>query len=180
MIVASRYLPYIFTLAKTAIFLVVILIIVHFYVATIFIVDGASMSPNLVGGQIVLVNRLEYIFGEPKRGDMVVLRYPGDPEKRTFVKRVVGLPGEKVSIQGGEIYINDRLLRELYIKVTTTTERESAIVIPVNEYYTLGDNRPASNDSRIFKTTPRRFLVGKVNAIIFPFNQIQIVPKVYY
>lgn len=176
----NRYLSYLYALTKTAILLVVGLVVSHLFVATIFVVEGASMVPNLTDGEIVLVNRLIYTFGQPRRGDIVVLRYPGDPDHRTFVKRVVARPGEKVTVDRGRLIINDQPLLESYLASTLPTDRDQEIVVPPNEYYTLGDNRPVSNDSRVFGTTPRRFLVGRVSAIFFPLGQARIIPKVFY
>lgn len=177
---SHRVLAYLYNLGKGAFFLGLTLTLGHFFVATVFIVDGASMLPNLQSGEIVLVNRLIYQIGQPERGDIVVLRYPGDPTKRTFVKRIIGLPGEKIVLKDNQVLINNTPLVESYLESVTRPVRHQEYVVPANEYYTLGDNRPASNDSRTFGSTPKRFLVGRVSAIIWPFDQAKIIPKAFY
>src|SRR3990167_11464841 len=86
-----------YELTKWIIVLLVIGTLVHFYVGTLFIVDGESMEPNFHSGQYIIVDRWQYNFGVPERGDVVVLRFPGDPEHKKYIKRVIGLPGEHVS-----------------------------------------------------------------------------------
>lgn len=177
---SHRVLAYLYNLGKGAFFLGLTLTLVHFFVATVFIVDGGSMLPNLQTGAIVLVNRLIYQISQPERGDMVVLRYPGDPTKRTFVKRIIGLPGEKIILKDNQIWVNNTPLVESYLESVTRPVRHQELIVPADEYYTLGDNRPVSNDSRTFGSTPRRFLVGRVSVIVWPFNQLKIIPQVFY
>lgn len=177
---SHRLLAYLYNLGKGAFFLGLIITLVHFFVATVFIVDGASMLPNLQSGAIVLINRLIYQVGQPTRGDIVVLRYPGDPTKRIFVKRIIGLPGERIALSDNQILVNNAPLVESYLESVTRPVRHREFIVPVDEYYTLGDNRWASNDSRTFGSTPKRFLVGRVSAIIFPFDQAKIIPKAFY
>src|SRR3972149_9776507 len=103
-----------YELTKWLIVGVLLLTMVHFFVATIFIVDGISMEPNYHTGEFIIVNRWQYLFGHPQRGDVVVLKFPGDPEHKKYIKRIIGLPGENVIIQEGQVFINSRKLVESY------------------------------------------------------------------
>ena len=104
----------------------------------------------------------------PERGQPVVVKYPGDPENKRYVKRVIGLPGEKIVISGGKVYINGDPLDERYLPVYFETEPDSNWDLGGEEYYLMGDNRANSNDSRYFGAVEKRFFIGRAIAIIFP------------
>ena len=161
-----------------------------------FRVDGSSMRPTLEGGQYLLVNKLVYLtidterisrmipfwnvdesnahfaIHPPKRGEVIVFRFPGDPSK-DFVKRVIGLPGEEVELQNGTVYIDGIPLEEPYL-----TERDAADEPPVlvgeKEYFVLGDNRRSSRDSRTWGGVPEENVVGKVWIVYWPFSNINL------
>lgn len=160
----------IFELTKWIVVVIILLTLCHFFVATISIVDGVSMEPNFRNGEYLIINRYQYNFGEPNRGDAVVLKFPGDPEHKKYIKRIVGLPGERVQIKDSKILINGQVLNEDYIPASVPTLAEKNIdqVLPVNEYFIVGDNRLNSNDSRIWGTAGRDFLIGKAWFQIFP------------
>ena len=170
----------IFELTKWIIVVTILLMLCHFFIATISIVDGVSMEPNFKNGEYLIINRYQYNFGKPERGDAVVLKFPGDPEHKKYIKRVVGLPGERVQLQAGKILINGSILNESYIPVTIQTFAEKPIdqVLPPNEYFIVGDNRMNSNDSRIWGTAGREFLIGKAWFQFFP--KIRIISSPNY
>jgi signal peptidase I len=156
-------------LARGVIILVIILIIINSFWITIFVVDGLSMEPNLHDKELVLLQRNAYVREKnPKRGDIVVVQYPGDPAHKKYVKRVIGLPGEKVETKDGRVYINGELLRELYVSYGVMSEPNGDWVLSDIEYFLMGDNRSNSNDSRFFGGVEKRFIVGKALDIIFP------------
>ena len=99
---------FVFDFARWLVILAVVLTLLHFFVITIYIVDGASMDPTLKTGEIAVLNKIVYDFGDPARGDIVVVKYPGDPENKRYVKRVIGLPNEKVEVRAGGVYINNK------------------------------------------------------------------------
>lgn len=175
-----KLISYAYALGKQAIFFMVAVAVIHLFILTIFIIDGISMVKTLDDGQIVLVERIRYAFSQPRRGDVVVLHYPGDPENRTFVKRIIGLPGESIIVKGGRVFINHQELLEPYLGPDIETDRDREVTLGSQEYYVLGDNRPVSNDSRVFGPVEKRFLVGRVIAITIPINQAKIIPKVFY
>ena len=165
-----------------------------------FRVDGSSMVPTLDSGQYLLVNKLVYFRPDtsriskiipfwnsdtssdhfavhpPKRGEVIVFRFPRDPSK-DFVKRVIGLPGEEVEIRSGMTYIDGSPLEEPYLTV-----RDDSTLGPITmkgkEYFVMGDNRRSSNDSRAWGAVPEQNVVGKVWLIYWPFSRIQVLNTV--
>ena len=168
-----------FALTKWIIVLVIFVTLIHFFIGTLAIVDGVSMEPNFHTGEYILVNRLDYNLGKFARGDAVVLKFPGDPERKKYIKRIIGLPGERVEVKNDRVYINGKLLNEPYIPSTVSTESPSRIVneiVKPDEYFIMGDNRPNSNDSRVWGTAGRRFLIGKAVFQILPkFKKIDSI-----
>ena len=133
------------------------------------VVDGDSMQPGLAGGQYVLVSRMAFRRCGPSRGDLVVMRQPGEPE-RDYIKRVVGLPGECVRVESGGVFINDCQLEEPYLGLERDTgagrggngmsSKEWAV--GDDSYFVMGDNRANSDDSRLFGPLKRDLIIGKV------------------
>lgn len=158
----------IFDLAKWLILLLIILTIVTTFFVSAFVVDGLSMEPNLHDNELVLWDKKSYQDKKPDRGDVVVMNYPGDPKKKKYVKRIIGLPGERIDIYNGYVYVNKKLYKEKYISLDTPTAPEGTWNLEPDQYFLLGDNRPNSNDSRYFGPVERRFLLGKGIAIIWP------------
>jgi signal peptidase I len=129
-----------------AVVLAAVLFFVLQFVFQNTIVEGRSMEPNFVDRQWLLVNKLAYRFGDPARGDVIVFMAPEGPEKE-FIKRVVGLPGESVTIRDGVVAIDGRPLDEPWLP-RRDHSRFGPLVVPPDHYFVLGDNRPDSNDSR--------------------------------
>lgn len=129
-----------------AVVLAAVLFFVLQFVFQNTIVEGRSMEPNFVDRQWLLVNKLAYRFGDPTRGDVIVFMAPEGPEKE-FIKRVVGLPGESITIRDGMVAIDGRPLDEPWLP-RRDHSRFGPYVVPPDHYFVLGDNRPDSNDSR--------------------------------
>jgi signal peptidase I len=126
-----------------------------------FVVDGHSMLPNFDTSQFIIVSRVAYILGDPQRGDVVVFHYPLQYD-RDFIKRVIGLPGETVTILDGRVYIDDRLLEEPYIaNFCRGKSCDGEWVVGPQQYFVLGDNRGASKDSQDFGPVDRKYIVGR-------------------
>jgi signal peptidase I len=124
-------------------------------------VEGTSMQPELLDQERIFVNKFVYHFEEIHRGDIVVFWYPKDPSK-SFIKRVLGVPGDVVSIREGQVYINGQLVEERYVP-QGYQDVDSYPPVRVREgyYYVLGDHRNASNDSRSWGLVPRKYIYGK-------------------
>lgn len=173
-----------FEIARGIILVAVLVTLIHLFIATVFIVEGVSMEPNLHTSELVLVDRASYLFGEPARGDIVVLRFPGDPENRKYIKRLIGLPGETVDIQSGRVLINNQPLAEAYLPLERLTGEaipgKTHWVLGDDEFFLIGDNRNNSNDSRTWDAANRRFLIGKAVFILLPFADAGLIPKETY
>ncbi len=158
-----------FDLTKWVILAIVVLVLIGSFWYSIFIIDGISMEPNFLDGEVVVLDKTFFRSDKtPERGQPVVVQYPGDPENKRYVKRVIGLPYEKITISSGKVYIDGGLLNERYLPVYFETEPDSDWDLDENEYYLMGDNRNNSNDSRYFGAVEKRFFIGKAVAIIFP------------
>lgn len=145
-------------LAETILLTLVIFFLVRMGVEN-YKVEGQSMEPNLHSGQYLIVDKISYKFRQPERGDIIIFKAPQSPD-RNFVKRVIGLPGEKVEIRRGQVFINDRLLYEPYIDARWGYNWGPATV-GANEYFVLGDNRNNSSDSHSWGMLPKANIIGK-------------------
>ena len=161
---------------------IALLLQVRLFVALPFVVSGESMRPTFETGDYIVVDQLTYRFHDPERGDVVVFRYPNDPSK-FFIKRVIGLPGEKVEVSDSKVTIfneehpNGLELGEPYIFYTRDDGVE--VTLGDEEYYVLGDNRFSSSDSRIWGHLSRDAILGRAFVRLFPFNQIDTFPGAY-
>ena len=141
-------------------------------------VDGESMEPTLHNDELVIVNRLAYRFGAPEHGDVVVFHFPRDPDQE-YIKRVIGLPGDRIRVDGGQVYINDQPLVEPYISAPPTYTGNW--VVPEEQLFVLGDNRNYSSDSHDWGMLPLDYVVGKAIFIYWPvqaLGPIEHVPLV--
>lgn len=163
----------------TLLFIALLALTKHF-VFDVMPVSGESMFPNFHNKDVIVLNKLSYSSGQVKRGDNVVLRFPGDPDHARYIKRLIGLPGERVTIRNGRVYINDVLLEEPYLKDDLLTFPATDVTLKNDEYYLIGDNRPVSSDSRIWGPARRHDFIGKAFFIIFPLNRFQAVPDPIY
>ena len=158
-----------FDLAKWLIFVVIILLFVNTYWYSVFLVDGVSMEPTILSGQLVLLNKVFYRGDtEPQRGESVVVDYPGDPKHKRYIKRVIGLPGEQVHVSQGSVYINSRKLVESYLPFGTYTDQDGQWDLKDNQFFLMGDNRQLSNDCRYFGPVEKRFFIGHADWVIYP------------
>jgi signal peptidase I len=147
---------------------VVVCVLLITYVVQAFKVQGTSMSPELADGERILVNKFIYYVGDIQRGDVVVFWYPEDPDL-SFIKRVIGLPGETVEIRSGAVYINGTLLEESYVSERNADRRSfPPQEIRPGHFFVLGDNRKGSNDSRSWGLVPERYIYGKAILRLWP------------
>ena len=184
----QRWLARIFELMKVVVILTMLSYLAHVFVITLFVVDGASMEPNFFDKEYILVNKISYNFTEPKRGDVVVFFYPGEPDKK-FIKRIIGVPGDIVEIKNDQVYLNNKNysgnLKESYIPAAmpTPTETRQKIIrkkIENDKYFVLGDNRLNSSDSRIWGLLPRENIIGKAMITIWPYDTASLVKQAQY
>jgi signal peptidase I len=152
------------------------IIIVFFYQPVK--VEGTSMAPLLSDQERIFINKFVYHFEPIGRGDVVVFWYPLDRTK-SFIKRVVGLPGDEVEIRRGRVYINGKTLEEPYVPSQyIDTAAYGPVQIPRDEYFVMGDHRISSNDSRIFGPVPSAFIYGKAVFAYWPWTQFGSISSV--
>ncbi len=172
-------------------------IVIRYFIIAPFSVDGSSMEPSLHDSELIIINKigytevLEYKIGEPERGDIVVIIPPNDTSK-FYVKRIVGLPTEKIEFTNGEVIIkNDAYplgtrLDETYLSDANRYTnppggyRNKVVSLGDREYYVLGDNRSHSHDSRSFGAVNKSNIVGKVWFVAWPFNKFRTTPHFDY
>lgn len=154
---------------------VVLALLIMFFVARAFTVDGPSMQPTLHTGERLLIDKITYRFREPARGDIVVFRYPADPSSY-FIKRVIGVPGDHIQIAQGRVYVNGQLLEEEYVS-SPTVARFRSDVVPEGHYFVLGDNRRNSQDSRspAVGHVPRANIVGRAILRYWPIGKASVL-----
>ncbi len=138
-------------------------------------VEGTSMLPMLEDQDRLFINKLAYRVGDIHRGDVIVFLYPHDHEK-SYIKRVIALPGDDLRIDHGRVYVNGHLLAEKYVPVQFEDERSlPEMVVPDNEYFVMGDHRSISSDSRDFGPVDRDLIYGKAAFVYWPMEQMGVV-----
>jgi signal peptidase I len=153
-------------LIKIVLIALAIIVPVRYFLIKPFYVNGASMEPTYHNREYLIIDEISYRFKEPSRGEVVVFRYPVDP-KQFFIKRIVGLPGERVVVKDGivTVYNSENIsgkdLNEPYLSDSAATQGESDVTLGEKEYFVLGDNRTASLDSRRFGALPESNLIGR-------------------
>lgn len=164
-------------------FLVIALIIivpVRAFIAQPFVVSGPSMDPTFASGDYLIVDELSYRFRDPHRGDVIVMRYPNDPSE-FFIKRIIGLPGETISINNTSVRIQNTkhpegfILDEPYIAYTGNGLNQR-VVLGTEEYFVMGDNRPHSSDSRLWGVLPESHIIGRPFVRLYPVSTIDYAP----
>src|SRR3954471_11813218 len=135
-------------------------------------VEGTSMMPELVDQERIFVNKFVYRLEPIERGDVVVFRYPYDPSK-SYIKRVIGMAGDRIRIDGGLVYVNEKPLDEVYVPAEYTDTRSyPETVVPANSYFVLGDHRSMSDDSRRFGPVDQKFIYGKAVFGYWPMDKL--------
>lgn len=164
-------------LVETVLLTLVIFFMIRFAVEN-YRIEGFSMEPNFHDGQFLLVSKVNYLIGQPQRGDVIIFRYPLDP-KKNFIKRVIGLPGEKVQIRGGKLYINGAKIPEPYPFNRADYDWGPQTIGP-DEYFVLGDNRPESSDSHAWGMLPAKDIIGKAWVSYWPPDEWSVVHDYTY
>ena len=135
-------------------------------------VEGTSMMPSLEDQERIFVNKFVYRLEPIERGDIVVFRYPRDPSK-SYIKRVIGMAGDRIRIDGGQVYVDGQPLDESYVPPEYTDSRSyPEITVPPNSYFVLGDHRSMSNDSRDFGSVDQSFIYGKAVFGYWPMDKL--------
>ena len=169
--------------AKIVIISLIIIIPIRYFVVQPFFVRGDSMVPNFHDGDYLVIDEISYRLADPKRGEVIVFRFPEDPSQ-FFIKRIVGLPGETIKIKDNQVLISNQddptgfVLDESYLAEQTPGKLE--VKLDENDYFVLGDNRDESSDSRRWGPLPRHLIIGKVWLRAWPVKTAQAIDTPVY
>jgi signal peptidase I len=162
-----------------------IFVVVYLFFVQPHEVKGSSMEPSFHNNEYILTDKISYRFKNPERGEVVIFKAPNNPEV-DYIKRIIALPGEKVKVEKGLVYVNDQKLDEVYLKDSTYLFPSSKMQEGVNvfvgndELFVMGDNRPHSSDSREFGPIQKKSIVGRAFLRYWPINEIGLVPEIKY
>lgn len=174
----KNFFSFLLDIAKLALISLLIIIPIRAFVVQPFFVRGQSMTPTFHSGDYLVVDEISYHFRKPQRGEVIVFRYPENPDQY-YIKRIIGLPGEKIEIKNSKITIYNEshpqgwtLNESSYLPFASTPGNEE-IQLKANQYFVLGDNRSASFDSRRFGALKEKYIVGRVLIRAWPFEKAQ-------
>jgi signal peptidase I len=187
--IARKIYAFLIDGVETLLIAAAIFLVIYAFLFRPFNVDGQSMYPNFHNGEYVITNLIGFEdfkiyhaeFGTLKLGDVVVFVAPPDPTK-DYIKRVIGVPGDKIMLKNGDVYLNGKLLDEssfLSPDVKTypgafLTDGQT-VTVPANSYFVLGDNRPESSDSRTWGFVPKDNIIGKSMLVYWPLNRMRLI-----
>jgi len=179
-----KFFLFIWDIIKVVCVSLAIILPVRYYLIQPFYVKGASMEPSFYDHEYLIVDEISYRFNPPVRGQVIVFRYPRNPQEY-FIKRIIGLPGEQVQIKDGLVYIYNQdypegfRLTEDYLPedLLTYGHNELPVAVGTDEYFVLGDNRNASKDSREFGPVNKSFITGKILFRGWPLNKVMVFDK---
>jgi len=159
---------------EVAIMTLLLFILVHLVVQNYY-VNGPSMRPTLHTSEYILVDKAQYLFSKPQRGDVIVFEYPLDTNL-DYVKRVIGVPGDTVSVQAnGQVTVDGDAIKEPYVKDLDNPYEPATWVLKANQYFVLGDNRGDSSDSRDWGPVPSQDIIGKAVLVYWPFTDAHML-----
>ncbi|HEX6554059.1 MAG TPA: signal peptidase I [Ktedonobacteraceae bacterium] len=159
-------------IVETIALTLIIFLVIRFAIQS-YRVSGPSMQPGLQTDNYVLVNKIAYLFHAPERGDVIVFHYPLDTSE-DFIKRVIGLPGDTITLDNKTVQVDGVVLHEPYISEPYNPSGKT-IKVPMDEYFVLGDNRPLSDDSRDWGFVPKADLVGKAVIVYWPLSNGELI-----
>ncbi len=183
----KNFFSFVWELIKVVIISLAIILPIRYFLIQPFYVKGASMEPSFYDHEYLIIDEISYRLREPQRGDIIVFRYPQNTQEY-FIKRLIGLPGEKVQLKDGDVYIYNQQfpdgfkLNESYLSPGTKTYgfNEEILSLGQDEFYLLGDNRNSSKDSRSFGQVNKNFIIGRVLFRGWPVNRINIFSAPVY
>jgi signal peptidase I len=159
---------------ETIVLTVLMFLVIRFAVQN-FNIEGTSMEPSLHDRELILVDKWTYLFRSPARGDVIVFHAPPNPSQ-DYIKRVIGIPGDLITIQNTTVIVDGVTLHETYVDPTNQGniydyKRTSNMVVPPNDYFVLGDNRKGSSDSRDWGFVPKKNIIGRAAFVYWPLQQ---------
>lgn len=170
--VSEKRTRFIRELIETIALTLLIFLVIRF-VAQSFRVDGESMEPGFHTDEFVLVDKASYLFQSPQRGDVIVFHWPVDTTK-DLIKRVIGVPGDVIVVDSTTVQVDGVVLKEPYISAPANPSG-SRLVVPLDSYFVLGDNRQVSDDSRDWGFVPKSYIIGKAVLVYWPVSSWQLI-----
>lgn len=165
-----------------------VFVLLYLFVAQPNEVKGSSMYPNFVDKEYLLTEKLSYRFGDPDRGDVVIFKAPaGEPcavDGCEYIKRIIGIPGDRVMVKEGDVYLNGEKLDQSFLSEMVYSspgdfcQEGVEVTVPENQYLCFGDNRPNSRDGREFGSIDKELLIGKAFFRYWPLNKVGLIPNV--
>jgi signal peptidase I len=175
---------FIFSSIEAIVVALAISVVLYLFLMTPHEVVGTSMVPNFQNGEHLIANKIVYQIGKPQRGDVIIFQYS---ETQDFIKRVIGMPGDTITLRDGRFYVNDQLLDEsdyldesVYSSGGEYLHEGETVEVPAGQYFVAGDNRPHSSDSRFFGPIGEDKVKGKAWLVYFPFNSFRFVKHAEY
>ena len=172
-----------FSLVRFTLITLAVIIPIRLFIAQPFVVNGESMVPSLQNGDYLIVDEITYKTKDVQRGDVIVFRFPKSDTKRFLIKRVIGLPGEMVSISGNKVTVTKTDGSLIQLDETYTNGEFSSYgtwELADEEYFVMGDNRGASSDSRSWGVLEKEYIVGKTFLRLFPLSEISTYPAEHH
>jgi signal peptidase I len=175
------WLDFAWEILKIVVISLVIIVPIRYFLIQPFFVKGASMEPTYLDGDYLIVDEISYRLELPKRGEVIIFRYPLDPTQ-FFIKRIIGLPGETVKVENGKVIIEEKsgnsfVLDESKYLHGVSTAGNVETTLEDNEYFVLGDNRNASSDSRRWGEVNKKLIIGRAWLRAWPFNRLEVLNK---
>lgn len=174
----------VFDLVQTIVIAGAIFVVIYAFLFRPYQVNGHSMDPTFQNGEYVLTNLITLRFSPLKRGDIIVFHAPPEKDK-DYIKRVIGLPGDRIKVQDGQVYLNGKKLDQLSFLSSSVYTNGGAflgegdeVVVPEDDYFTMGDNREFSSDSREWGFVPKDKIIGKSFFVYWPLNHMRMVKHV--
>lgn len=173
----KKVIDFVMDILETVVFIGSLFIVVYLFIMQPNQVKGASMEPTFLSEDYILTSKITYKFKALERGDVIVFKSPKNPDIE-YIKRIIGLPGDKVEVNDGQLFINDKLVAENYISAKTNLWDEGflkngeSITIPEEMIFVMGDNRPRSSDSREFGPVTTNSIIGQVFYRYYPANKM--------
>ncbi len=180
----KRFTP-IFEILKVIVAVFVVAVIIRYVLFQPFIVEGSSMEPNFHNGEYIIVEKINYHLHAPKRGDVIVMEYPGNTSI-DYIKRIIGLPGETIMIKDGNVYVDGNKLTESYLLPNQTTTIGGSnttpyqITLTSDQYFMMGDNRDHSSDSRDWGVLTKDKIIGKAAIVLYPSRDFHAIAAPSY
>ncbi len=178
-------LSFILDVFETTVLALVIFLLIYLFLWQPHRIKGHSMEPNFHDGELILTNKISYQLHNPQRGDVIVFRAPMEEDK-DYIKRIIGLPGERVMVKDGKVYINGHRLEEPYLSSSVVTQGSYYLpegqekIVPPKSYVVMGDNRPFSSDSREWGPVPYKNIIGKTWFRYWPLSRFGFINNPFH